>query len=145
MFGGADFGHETAETVENVNRRIMSFGGQPAIENDVSIEQRTHRIDDRVLLVVPLHQHGIKGGDRTHPKLPRPLHQPGQLAEDRRRIPLGCRRLSGSQADLPRRHGEPRERIQNQQHVLTLRRKKLRHRGCRQGRSLAHQRRLVGG
>ncbi len=59
-------------------------------------------------------------------KLPGALHQPRQPRKDRGRVALGRRRLSGGQADLARRHGKARQRIEHQQHVLALRGKDTR-------------------
>ncbi len=88
------------------------------------VEQRAHRVHQRILLVVALHQHRIKRRNRARAELPGALHQPRQPGKDRGRVALGRRRLPGRQTDLARRHGEARQRIEHQQHVLALRRQR---------------------
>ena len=63
MFGRTDCGHEAAETFEQLDGREVSFGGETAVEQDMPVEQRAHRIDDGIHLIVAFHQHGVEGGD----------------------------------------------------------------------------------
>ena len=125
--------------------RIPALRRQRARQHHVAVEQRAHRIHQRILLIVALHQHGIKRGDRARAKLAGALHQPRQPREDRGRVALRRGRLAGRQSDLARGHGKARQRIEHQQHVLALRGKELRNGGRGQRRPHAQQRRLIGG
>ena len=73
------------------------------------------------------------------------LEQLRQQREHRRRVALGGGRLAGGQSDFALGHGEARERIDHQQHVLALRGEIFRDGGGGQGRADARKRRLVGG
>src|SRR5208337_3680985 len=98
---------------------------QGAGKNNVAIQQRTDRIDERVLLIVALHEHRVKGGDGAGAKLPGPLDEAGEPGEDRGRIALGRGWLSRGEADFASRHGEASERIENQENVFSLGGKEL--------------------
>ena len=113
-----------AETTAGISRLRLSstaIGGivvlrrQPAVEHDVSVEQRAHGVDQRILLVVAFHQHGVERGDAAAGETSGALDQPRQHAEHRRRVALGGGRLSGRQADFALRHGEAGQRVDHQQ------------------------------
>ena len=63
-------GHQPADRVQHLDGRIPALGGQRARKHDMPVEQRAHRIHQRILLIVALHQHGIKRRDRAGAKLP---------------------------------------------------------------------------
>ena len=84
----------------------------------MTIEQSSHRIHQRILLVVPFHQHGVEPRDAAGAKIPGALDQPRQERKHRRRVALRRRRFPGGQADLALSHRKPRERIDHQQHML---------------------------
>ena len=67
--------HQTADRVQHLNRRIPSLCRQGARQHHMPIQQRAHRVHQRVLLVVALHQHRIEGGNRSRAKLPGALDQ----------------------------------------------------------------------
>ena len=75
----------------------------------MAVEQGANRVNERVLLVVALHQNGIKGRDRTNSELSGPLHQPGQAGKDRGCVSLGGWRLAGGEANFAGSHGEAGE------------------------------------
>jgi len=54
----------------------------------MSIEERSCRVDQGVLLIVSLHQNGIEGGDAAFAELARALDEPRQQGKNRRRIAL---------------------------------------------------------
>jgi hypothetical protein len=105
------------------------------------------RIGDRFVVVVTLDQDREQAGDRARsaPSRPRPLQQPRQFGEHRRRVALGGRRLAGGKADLALRLGETGNRVDQAEHVLALVAEILRQRQRQIGRLPAHQRRLVRG
>ena len=72
------------------------------------------------------------------------LHQSSQHVQHRRRVALRGRRLAGRQSDLALRHGESRQRVDDEQHILSLAGEILRDRRCRKRSTNAQQRRLVG-
>ena len=59
-------------------------------------------------------------GDRAVVEIPGALADLRKQAEDRGRVALLAGRFAGRQADLALRHGEARDGIHHQQHVLAL-------------------------
>src|ERR1700755_1163727 len=88
MIGRRDSRHEAADRVEYMDRRIPAFRCQRPREHHMAIHEGTHSIHHWILLIVPLHQYGVKGGDTAAPKSPRALHQFRDTIEDGRCITL---------------------------------------------------------
>ena len=61
-FGG-DTRHQTAQTLEHGDGRVVTPHGQVSVKNHMPVEQRPHRIGDRVLLIVAFHQNRVKGSN----------------------------------------------------------------------------------
>jgi hypothetical protein len=138
-------GHEPADGIEYGDGRIPALGSERAGENHVAVEKRAHGIDQRILLVVAFHQHGVEGGDGAAMEFAGALDEAGKAGEDRRRVSLGGWRLAGGEADFARSHGKAGERVQHQENVPAARRKVFRDRGGGKGGAKAQKRRLIGG
>lgn len=80
-------------------------------ENDVTVEDRTSRIRDRIVEVVTLDEDGIEPGHRPLAIPARALEELRQEREHRRRIAPGRRWLAPGQTDLTLGHRDPRQRI----------------------------------
>ena len=138
--------HDTRCRLFNINRREVPHLGQRTRQDDMSIQNGTGCIGNRILLIVALGEHGVESGDRTHPMqtITTALHQRGQLGKARWRIALGGRWLTDGQRDLTLRHGIARERIHQQQYMLALVPKMLSHRSGIRRPLHTQQRRGVG-
>ncbi len=73
--------HETADTVQNGNRGVVAPDRKPAIQHNVPVQECARSIDQGILFIVALHEHGVKGGDAAILKFPRPLDQARQHGE----------------------------------------------------------------
>ena len=73
--------------------------------------------DYGILLIVAFHQNRIERGNAAPRKIAHPLHKMGKQVQNRRRVPFGRRRLTGSQADFTLGHGKPCKGVNNQKHV----------------------------
>ncbi|MNE14883.1 hypothetical protein D3C80_1077780 [compost metagenome] len=104
------------------------------------------RVGNRVLLVIAFGQYRVKRRNRATARfgITGPLHQLGQLGENRRRVALGGRRLADGQGDLALSLGKTRQRVHQQQDVLALVAKVFGDACAIHGRAQAHQRRIVG-
>ena len=130
----------------NVDGRVVITGGKVTREHDVPVENGTHRVGDRLGLVISLDQHRVETGDAAAAtEAPGALEQPGEQREDRRRVSLGGGRLAGGQTNLPLRHGEARHRVHHQQHLTSLVAKVLGDGRGRVGGTEPEQRRAVRG
>src|SRR5579883_186529 len=123
----------------------MAFGVEFSVEHDVTIQKRADGVNERILLVVAFHEHGIEGGDASASEISSAFNQSSQQREDRRRVAFGGGRFAGGEADFALGHGESRERIHDEQDIFALRTKIFGYGGGGQRRANAQQRRLVGG
>ncbi len=112
--------HQAAQAIQNRNRWIVSSRREFAIQQHMAIEQRSHSIYQRILLIVAFHQHRIERSDASMAESTSPFHQPRQQCENRRCISFSSRRLSRRQSDFPLCHRESRKRIHNQQNLFSL-------------------------
>ena len=76
--GGSDVGHQPADAVQHVDRRIMPARGQLARQPGVAVEQPANRVADRLVRVVSFDQHRVKAGDAARVPCVRPA--PGAWA-----------------------------------------------------------------
>ncbi|MNH04778.1 hypothetical protein D3C79_640840 [compost metagenome] len=111
----------------------------------MAIEDGACRIGNRVLLVIPFGQHGIKSGDGTAASdaVTGTLYQRRQFGEYRRWIAFGSRRFADRQGDFSLRHGVTGEGIHNQQYMLATIAEILSYAGGIGGTLHAQQRRNV--
>ncbi|MOA20300.1 hypothetical protein D3C78_1407350 [compost metagenome] len=93
---------------------------QLARQYDVAIQDRACLVGDRLGHVIPLHQHGIEGGDGAFVGLTRPLHQAGQGGKHRRGVTAPGGGFAGGQADFTLGAGEAGDGVHQQQHLLAL-------------------------
>ena len=134
----------------NVGGSVIGVGGTPELtfadmpDGKISVALTSDGIDQRILLIVALHQHGVKSCNASLPKLAGTLDQLRESIKDRRGISLGRWRLTRRQTHLARSHGKTSQRVQYQQNVLALLREMFCDAGCRQRRPHAQERRLVG-
>ena len=61
---------QPADRLQNVDGRIMPRRAQFARQNDVAVQNSAHRVANRLVEIVPFHQHREKSGDRALAKLP---------------------------------------------------------------------------
>ena len=100
----------------------MAGIGEHAREHQVAVEDGAGAVGNRVLLVIPLGQNGVEGGDRTATirAVTGAFDQLRQTGKNRRRIAARHRRLADSQRDFALCHGVAGQRVHDQQHVLAL-------------------------
>ena len=70
--------------------------------------------------IVAFHQHGIEAGDGAALKVSGALEDFGKQAEHGRRVALLAGRLAGGEPDFALRHGQPRDRVHDQQNIQSL-------------------------
>src|ERR1700743_1240922 len=102
MFIACDRRHQTADRVQDLNRRIPALGRQIARQNDMAVEKGSGSIDNRVLLVIALHQNRVEGDNTSLLKLSLSLNQSRHSPEDGWRIPLRGGRLPRRKTNLAR-------------------------------------------
>ncbi|PAV74251.1 hypothetical protein WR25_05434 [Diploscapter pachys] len=122
VIGVRDIGHHAADRRTDVDRRIDAALGEMPVEHDMPVEDRPRRIDDRIVAVVAIGQHGIDGGDR-----PAAAHvgagaldQIGQHRDGGRRITARAGGFAQRQPDLAARMRDAGQRIHDEQHLLAL-------------------------
>ena len=110
-----------------------------------TIEQGPNGIDDRILLIVALHQDGVKRGDASAAKVSRAFDQACEFVEDGGGVALCGWRLARRKADFTLSHGETGEGIDDQKHVAALGGKGFGDRGCGERCAQPKKGRLVRG
>src|SRR6266581_216962 len=106
--------------MEDVDGWIVPGGAQRPRKNNVAIQHGAHRIADRLVEIVALHQHGEESGDGAVSEIPRAFKDLRQQAEHRWWIALLAGRLSRRQTDLALRHSEACYRIHHHQNARAL-------------------------
>ena len=119
LFGG-DVAHQSADALQHVDRGEVAAGGELAREPDVAIEQAAHGVGDRFVFIVALDEHGVISGDAADLRQSGPFDELRHEAEHGRRIAARGRRFAGGEADFALRHGEARDRIDQQQDLAAL-------------------------
>ena len=140
-----DLADEARDAGQHVDRRVVAGVREVAREHDVAVEDRAHRVGDRLVHVVAVDQHGVEAGDRAARRGAGALEQLRQQGEHARRVAARGGRLADRQADLALGHGEARDRVHHQHDVAALVAEVLGDRGGGEGGLDAHQRGLVGG
>ncbi len=130
--------------LEDVDRGVVALVGERAREHAVAVEDRAHRVGDRLVHVVALDEHRVEAGDRSAPGRARALEQLRQHREHARRVAARRRRLADGEADLALGDRKPRDRVHHQQHVVAGVAEVLGDRRRDEGRLDPHERRLVG-
>ena len=139
-----DVRHQSAEAVEHRDGRIVVARSQCPVQQNVSVQQRANGVHHRILLVIALHQHGVKRSDAAVRKTPGPFYQACQHVQHRRSVTFCSRRLAGRQSNFTLRHREPRDGIDNQQNVLAQSAEIFCDSRRRQGSANTQKRRLIG-
>ncbi|OQB85059.1 MAG: hypothetical protein BWX86_02830 [Verrucomicrobia bacterium ADurb.Bin122] len=116
----ADIAHQTAHALQDIDRRIVILMRQRTGKHDVPIEDAAHGIGHRLIHVVALDQHRVKGCDRPALTGARALQQPGQHRKHARGVATRRRRLARRQSDLALRHRKAGDGVHQQKHILTL-------------------------
>ena len=83
----------------------------------MTVDEAAHLVGDRLVEVVAGDEHGVEGGDRARRRGARALDQPRQQREHARRIAVARERLARGQPDLALRARDPRQRVDEQEHV----------------------------
>jgi hypothetical protein len=65
--------HEPTHAGQDIDRRIVPTIGEAACEHDVTVQDASYRIADRLVEVVTLDQHGIERRDAALLGIARPL------------------------------------------------------------------------
>src|SRR5208282_4483234 len=125
MFGGTNRGHQAAQAIEDGNGRVVALRMEPAIENHVAVEEGSHGIDQRILLIVALHQDGVKSGDASSTEISSTLNEPRQKCKDGRSVPFRGWRFACRETDFSLGHGETRKRIDDEEYAFASGRKIL--------------------
>src|SRR5581483_12284076 len=111
---------QSADRLEYVDCGILPGSREPPRQDDVSVQNGSDSIADRLVEVVAFYQYGKETCDGSLPEVAGPLANLRQKTEDRRRIPLLTGRFAGGQADLALRHGQPCDRVHDEQDVFAL-------------------------
>ncbi len=62
---GDDLADQARDALQYVDRGIVAGVRQRAREHDVAVEDRAHRVGDRLVHVVAVDEHGVETGDRA--------------------------------------------------------------------------------
>ena len=94
MLLGDDVGHQTGDAGADVDGREVVAVGQPAGEDNVSVQNAANGVGDGLVGVIALHQHGVHPGDGASLEVAAALQQLGQLGVDGGGVAPGHRGLS---------------------------------------------------
>ncbi|MNI76603.1 hypothetical protein D3C73_1328470 [compost metagenome] len=120
MLGRGHAREDAAQARQRIDGRIVVRLRQLARQIDVAVEDGADLFADRVAAFLVLDQHGVEGGDRAALDRARPLEQPGQFGEDRRRKAAPHGRFADRQADLAQRAGEAGDGVHLQHDAQAL-------------------------
>ena len=140
-----DIRHQAGNAGPDINGRIVIRGRQGTGKDDMSVQDTANRVRDGLVGIVALHQNRIHAGNGAFFKVAAALQQLGQLRVNRRRIATGHRRFSHRQPDLALGHGEARQRVHHQQHVVALIPEILSDAGSHRGTLFPQHSGLIGG
>src|SRR5258708_1051430 len=117
VIGRDDAVHHARERRADIDRGIAPARRDRAVEDDVPVEDAAHLVGHGLVEVAPLDEDGVDGGDAAVGALAGSLEEARQRGEGARRIPAPRRSLTRGEAHLPRRPGEARGRVDEEQHA----------------------------